>query len=58
MQIKDLEKLIAETVVKNMELNPNYFSSDIIKDSIPLQISVASTIQILEKLGLVHFSED
>lgn len=58
MSVNDLEKIIAETVVENIRLNSNSFGSDIVKESIPLQISVASTIQVLEKLGLIKLSNN
>ena len=51
-------ELIAETVFKNMQLNSSIFGDDLVKESLPLQIAVQSTMSILQDLGLFEIVED
>lgn len=53
MNQKELGILIANTVGKAMENNPNCFGSDLVKESLPLQITVFSTLKVLEQLGVL-----
>lgn len=53
---KDLEKLVADTVYENMKLNSELFSNDLVKDSLPIQLTVNSTLSVLQKLGLLNVS--
>lgn len=52
----DLEKIIADTVFENMKLNPELFSEDLVKDSLPIQLAVGSTIRVLQKLGFIKIT--
>ena len=52
----DLEKIIADTVFENMKLNPELFIEDLVKDLLPIQLTVGSTIRVLQKLGFIKIT--
>lgn len=54
----ELDKIIADTVINNMKLNKDVFSKDLVKDSLPIQIAVQSTIKVLSDLGLIDIKVD
>ena len=51
----ELEKLIANVVDKNMQLNPELFD-DTAKASLIIQLTVGSTLKVLNELGLISIS--
>lgn len=52
---EELEKLIANVVDKNMQLNPELFD-DTAKASLIIQLTVGSTLNVLSELGLITIS--
>lgn len=52
---EELEKLIANVVDKNMQLNPELFD-DTAKASLIIQLTVGSTLKVLNELGLISIS--
>lgn len=52
---EELEKLIANVVDKNMQLNPELFD-EAAKASLIIQLTVGSTLKVLNELGLISIS--
>ncbi len=52
---EELEKLIANVVYKNMQLNPELFD-DTAKASLIIQLTIGSTLKVLDELGLISIS--
>lgn len=58
MQLERIQKLIADIVCENMKMNPDVFEKeDLVKQSLPIQIAVGSTIQVLLELELIDSSK-
>lgn len=58
MNQEELNKLIADTVFNSMKNNPDCFGSDLVSESLPLQITVFSTLKVLEQLGVLKLPNE